>query len=110
MGKRETMYLEEVADRDICVLRVKGELDFDQRKDFSERVEELLAVSQKRLVVDLTGTRRLFSVFLGSMVDVHQRAEAAGKTLTVLASERVGHLFEQANLTSVLNVVVVGSE
>lgn len=99
--------VKEVPDRAICVMRAQGELDLDQRKDFSFSAEQLLASDQPKLVLDLTKVSRMFSIFIGTIVDLNQRATQNGKVFSVLAGKKVADLFEQANLNETIPVVVV---
>ncbi|MHC4873011.1 MAG: STAS domain-containing protein [Planctomycetota bacterium] len=105
MTENSDFVIEEMPDRDITILRVHGALEFDKRGVFSEHVEKLLASSNAKIVIDLTSVEKLFSVFLGSLVDVHQRAQDGGKVLSVLASPKVIKLLKQVNLDSILTII-----
>lgn len=102
--------IQEIPEREIAVLRVTGDLDFEKRKNFSESAEQLLKTSQPKIVIDLTAITRIFSVYLGTIVDIHQRSEKEGKALSVLANKKLSELFKQANIDSIINIVIVDKQ
>ena len=110
MNNEAQMTVKEVPDRGLAVLRVIGELPFEKRKDFTAAAEQLLACEQQKLVIDLTRVIHLFSVYLGTIGDVHKRAIEAGKTLTVLVTRRIEEMFGQVGLDSVLTLVRVDDQ
>ena len=78
--------VEELSDRGMSVLKVRARrLEITQRAAFGEACDRLLASTSDRLVVDLSGTDRIFSLFIGAMVDLHVRAERVGKHLSIVA-------------------------
>lgn len=99
--------LNSIPERGIAMLRVTGDLNMQQRKEFVFNLEQLLACPEKKLVVDLTRIERLFSIYLGTLVDVKQRAEKDGKVFSILATKKVAQLFSQANLDVHVPLVVV---
>ena len=107
MSSHADFTLSEVEERGICLLRARGVLDFDSRKAFYAKAEMLLSSRQDKLVIDLTAANHIFSVYLGSIVDLTKRAGENNKQLVVLAKKKVVDLFEQANLMDTVNVVLV---
>lgn len=105
--KDEGLKVEELPDRQLAVLRVQGELEIHNRKVFKEASQALVDAPYERLVLDLTGVTRLFSMYIGSVADLHQRSVDAGKSLTILVTAPVLRIFEQTNLNEVLNLVQV---
>lgn len=110
MPERGRFITQEIPERDLAVLRVSGEMEFEQRKDFVEAFDGLLESDCDKIVVDLTRIQRLFSIYLGTLVDFQQRSDKAGKTFSILAGQRLHTLFEKAKLLEVLTIVVVDDE
>lgn len=83
-----------VPERGTALLQVMREsLEMADREEFLAACRQLLATGQPRLVIDLRSLRRIFSVFVGSVMDVNARARADGRRLTVLTTESVARLF-----------------
>lgn len=99
--------IEEVGARGIAVLRVLGELTMNNRREFLEQAEELLTSPQPKLVIDLSRISRLFSLYLGSMLDIAQKAKQQDKVFSVLVTRKLADLFAQANLSESIPLVVV---
>jgi len=102
--------VEDVESRDIAVLRIRGELGLEARREFAQHVQELLISPRSKLVVDLTGVTRIFSIYFGSLVDLSQQAEGQERSLSVLVSKEQARRFEQASLQVTLNLVTVGAQ
>ncbi|MFW5856909.1 MAG: STAS domain-containing protein [Planctomycetota bacterium] len=102
--------VEDVESRDIAVLRIRGELGLEARREFAQHVQELLLSPRSKLVVDLTGVSRIFSIYFGSLVDLSQQAEGQERSLSVLVSKEQARRFEQASLQVTLNLVTVGAQ
>ena len=98
--------LREIADRDIAILRVSGEMDFEVRMDFHKALQALLASPRQKLVVDLTHITRLSSVFLGTLIDYGNRAQQIGKTLSVVATAKVAGVCQSAGVDKAVQIVV----
>jgi len=102
------MRVDRLPERDLAVLRVfTPEVGMDHKDLFKALTEELLASPQSKLVVDLSKTRRIFSLFIGSLVDLHQRAGKESKTLTILAPKSIYEILQKMNLGDVLDVKVL---
>ncbi len=101
----EEFIVEELADRGISVLRVRpGRLEITQRAAFGEACDRLLSSTSERLVVDLSATDRIFSLFIGAMVDLHVRAERVQKRLTILAGGPVLESLQKMGLEKTLDL------
>ncbi len=68
-------------------------LELSQRQDFLMGCQRLLASEMEWLIVDMRGLRRIFSIFVGTVMDVNARVRGEGRRLTIIASEDVGKLF-----------------
>ena len=83
---------------------VRTSLEMTDREEFLAGCRALLAAGQRNLVIDLRGLQRVFSVFVGTMLDLHVRAGAEGKSLKVLASEEVVRLFRSVSGGQALHI------
>jgi anti-anti-sigma regulatory factor len=98
--------VEMLTDRGIAVLRVPGpRLEIAQRESFARGCDALLASGAAKVVVDLSHVDRIFSLFAGTIIDLHVRAERTGKSLSVLASPPVRESFERMGLGESLDIV-----
>ena len=86
-------------------MKIFDELRFDHRAEFKSALKSLLLSDRSKVVIDLSSTKRMFSVFLGTLVDLQQSLEDHGKTLTILCSPRLLKLFKQANLDKILTII-----
>ena len=76
--------------RDAAVLKVRvRRLGLPMREEFLAATSELLARPEVKLIVDVSGLSRIFSLFIGALVDLNMRAQQAGKSLAVLTSPGV---------------------
>jgi anti-anti-sigma regulatory factor len=107
MNQDPRYVFKELPDRGLALLRVQGEMGFEERKAFVGHCEGLLESSQARLALDLSRVGRLFSVYLGTVADLSERAKQAGKALSVLVNKRQLEMFRQANLDQLLDLVEV---
>ena len=106
MGDSEQFDLNVDEDKDLAVLRVPGpRLEITQRESFAEACSRGLASPAAKLVVDLSQVDRIFSLFIGTIVDLHVRAERAGKSLTLLASPAVRESLGRMGLEKTLDLV-----
>ena len=97
--------LTSVPERGSAVLQVmRDSLEMGDREAFLSACRELLATGQPQLVIDMRSLRRIFSVFVGSVMDVNARAHAQGLNLTVLATESVASLFRAVVGAEALNI------
>lgn len=81
-------------EKNLAVLQVMSDtLALSDRDDFLKACGELLKSEKKNLVIDMRGLRRIFSIFLGTVLDVNARAGKEGRRLTVMTSEDVAKLF-----------------
>ncbi len=97
--------IDEVKERGISVMRVFGDLDFEHRKDFAHHIDKLLSSENKKIVIDLTETARIFSIYIGTLVDVNQQAISQDKSLTILVSKKQKEFFEKLDMNSLLNII-----
>ncbi len=75
---------------DAAVLKVRARrLELRMREEFLAAMAELLARPETKLLVEILNLSRIFSLFIGALVDLNMRAQQAGKSLTVLAAPGV---------------------
>lgn len=87
------------------VLRVDAPaLDLDHRDEFAQAFNALLRSDHERIVVDLQKIDRIFSLFIGSLVDLHQRSDELGKRLQIIVSPEVRETFKRMNLLEALDI------
>ena len=98
--------IQDFADRDMAVLQVQGEMDFDVRPEFQKQITELLASPRTKLVVDLSRVSRMSSVFIGTILDQGQNARTVGKSLSAVMVERLAGICRDAGLTKTVNIIV----
>jgi len=89
----------------MAVLSIASEqLELDQRAEFLGACQQLLDSRMPWLVIDMRGLRRIFSIFVGTVMDVNSRARGEGRRLTVIAREDVGKLFRAVVGPEVLEI------
>ena len=88
-----------------AVLEVTTEaLGMPDRAEFLAGCQDLMASDQKRLVLDLHSVRRIFSMFMGTIVDLSDRARRNGQSLTVKASPPAADLMRSVLGTRFLDI------
>ncbi len=98
---------EDIEDRDIALLKVEGELDWDARPAFRQAVADVLAGKRRKIVLDLSKIRRMSSVYIGTLIDFGTRAAEAEKTLSVILMPRMATVANEAGLGKVVSVISV---
>lgn len=79
-------------------------LELRMREDFLRSANELLDRPEAALAVDLSGLPRIFSLFIGALVDLNMRAQRAGKTLTLFVSPGVARQLREMSLDHNMDV------
>ena len=102
-----TYVLEEVDERDIAILRVQGELDFNDRGEFQNATDFLLQSKKSRYVIDLSKITRISSVFIGTLVDVGVKVRDAEKTISVMMAKRMAKVCREAGLEPTIQILDV---
>ena len=98
---------EVVADEEqgLAILKVRARrLELRMREDFLRQTEELLDRPEEGLAVDLSGLPRIFSLFIGALVDLNMRVQRAGKTLAVFVSPAVAGQLRRMSLDQNMDV------
>ncbi|MDR3078374.1 MAG: hypothetical protein LBV15_06395 [Planctomycetota bacterium] len=67
------------------VLRVNKELDFDYDVAFDCACSELVSSPEMKLTIDLARINHITSTYIGLMAAAFFQAQAAGKTINVIA-------------------------
>ena len=88
-----------------AVLRIAGELSPDQRPQFLEALNALLACPESKLVIDLTHIARLSSIFIGTLIDFAGRAQKAEKTIAVMLVPKAGAVCRLIGLEKVAQII-----
>ena len=92
-------------DKDLAVLEVVSDtLALSDRDEFLKACGELLETGKKHVIIDMRGLRRIFSIFLGTVLDVNVKVGRAGGRLTVMASEEVSKLFRTVAGPEILEI------
>jgi len=92
-------------EKDLAVLEVASDtLALSDRDEFLKACGELLDTGRKHVIIDMRGLRRIFSIFLGTVLDVNVKVGKAGGRLTVMASEEVTKLFRTVAGPEILEV------
>jgi hypothetical protein len=80
--------------KDLAVLQMMTDtLELSHRAEFLAACARLLETARGRLVIDLRGLRRIFSIFVGTVMDVNAKVRGEGRRLTVIATPEVEKLF-----------------
>ncbi|MHC4874316.1 MAG: STAS domain-containing protein [Planctomycetota bacterium] len=101
--------INEIPQRNICILRASGELNVEDRKKFSMNADKLLRTEQEKLVIDLTRVNKIFSLYIGSIVDISRRAEEKKKSFSVMAQGTVLRILQEAGITEIVSVIDAGT-
>jgi hypothetical protein len=90
----EIFRIRSLPEKDMAVLSVVTDtLDIGQRGEFLTACAELLATDMKWLAVDMRGLRSIFSVFIGSVMDVNTQVRSQERRFTIIASEHLTQMF-----------------
>ena len=103
----EPLSLKILPDKDTALLKVNVSLDMFDKTRFTEECHSLLDKEQKNIVLDLTKTKRLFSIYLGAIADLHLQCEKAGKSLALHVNEDLAHIFKQTSFNEFLTIKIV---
>jgi hypothetical protein len=91
--------------RSEAVLRVLAdEISLSDRDAFMRGCQQLLDTGCSKLVIDFGGLDRVFSIFVGTVMDVNARAHGEGRELEVVAGEGVTRLFRMVADPEVLRM------
>ncbi len=71
-------------DQDFALLQVSGQLELEERGDFLDILDELLATDPAKLVIDLSGMERMCSVYIGTLIDFAARATEKEKSVAAM--------------------------
>lgn len=107
MSFETSFKIEEISERNICILRANGALNTDARKDFVTKTQELLESQMEKLVIDFTHVTQIFSLYFGTVVDVAKKASDKEKNFSILAKEKLGNLMKQAKIDEMVHIVIV---
>lgn len=102
--KKKDFEIKTVSEKDVTILKVNTILDMPLRKAFSDATQKLLNSNTSNLLLDMTETPSVFSLFIGSIVDLHKNSEDAGKKLIVVVNPKVAKLFQVLSFDSLLNL------
>ena len=97
------------AEKGLAVLRMsRDSLELSDREAFLAACRQLLDTDQPRLVIDLRGLRRIFSIFVGTIMDVNARARKEDRHLALMASGEITKLFRTVVGSEVLEIYEAG--
>jgi len=98
--------LTEIKERNAAVLRVTGDLDFDERDRFQTAVDGLLATEARNLIIDLSRISRMSSVYIGTLVSEGGQARTQGRSLSVSIPGPIAKICRESGLDKVTNLIV----
>jgi len=104
MGIQTT--IEDFNDRDLSILRIGGEMDFDVRADFIKALAALLAKPRTKIAVDLSRVLRMSSVFIGTLIDFGGQAKKANRQFSIVMVEKLAGVCREAGLDKVVSIVI----
>lgn len=104
---RAKLSLEDLPEKDMIVLRVRGNLDHKAREEFRAGVRDLLASERGKRVIDLSRTEYISSLFFGTLLDLGDQARSSGHPLSVIMTSKVAKIGQQIGLEAVMKVVSV---
>jgi len=106
-GAMEKYSFKTLPERNLTVLKVNSALTMEDKTEFSESCRTLLDCDESNIVVDLVKLDNIFSLFYGSIADLHFEAEKKGKVLTVLCNDNLAQRFDQTSFNKFLRIQVV---
>jgi anti-anti-sigma regulatory factor len=90
----EMFRINESDEKDLAVMQVVSDsLELSHREAFLKACSDLMETDRARLIIDLRGLKRIFSIFVGTIMDVNNTVRGQGRRLTVVASLEVTKLF-----------------
>lgn len=112
MRTAETTHFEfdDISEPGFCFLQVRGPLARTQMEEFSLHAGLMLASEHSKLMVDLTGVPLLRSTYLALLVDLHVRADARRKLVTVVTTRNQAERLRRIGLDRILRLVSQTSE
>ena len=99
--------VEEDPARDLAIVRVRGNLDPECRAEFRNALLGAIGGERSKIVVDLSQTPYIASLFFGTLVDAADQAREKGRSLSVLMTEKMARIAEQTGLGQLLKIVPV---
>lgn len=97
--------LSRLAQRGIEILRLRGELEYEDRPALIELLRGLVGGGGNKLVVDLTQVDRLSSVFIGTFLDYAAKARETGKSLSLVMRGRMAGICRNAGLDRAAQII-----
>ena len=92
-------------EEDLAVLKVRPRrLELPMRENFVAATAELLERPEARLAVDISNLSRIYSLFIGALVELDLRAKQAGKSLTLIVSAGVAGQLRKMSLDQNMNI------
>jgi hypothetical protein len=102
---KDLFKIDVVDTEDRATLTVVGDsLEIPDHQEFLKSCGRLLNSGCGSLVVDLRELRRVFSIFVGTIMDANVKAGREGKHLTVVATDGVTRLFRTVVGPEVLDI------
>ncbi len=98
--------LKVVNEQDIAILRVEGDLDFDERAAFDRAITGLMSTSATKLVIDMSRITRISSVFIGELVSHANTATSGSRSLSVSVPRQIAKICQESGLDKVTNLIV----
>jgi len=95
-----------VEEQNVAILRVEGDLDFDERTTFNRAVLDLIATPTTKLVIDMSRITRISSVFIGELVTHAHAASSSSRSISVSVPSQIAKICQESGLDKVTNLIV----
>lgn len=85
------------------------ELHPDRVEEFSRACRLLLEAPEKKIVIDLTDVRYVYSTYVGVLSDFTKDAAGAGKELLLKVGQQIAWIFKMAGLSEMVQIEITSS-
>ena len=89
-------------------LVVTGDFSKDADTGFDDACQQLLAVGEAEVVVDLTAATRVCSTYVGLLAELCLNAKNRGKTLTIRSGGKINRVLTEAGLDHAAKLQEIG--
>jgi len=97
--------VQELAEKDACLVSVHGQIHLLEAKELEQRLEEVLSDGRSNIVLDMTDVSFITSDGLGVLIKVRGDARRAGGNLSIVEPpEPVLGVFRTTRLTKLFDI------
>jgi anti-anti-sigma factor len=102
---------EEISDKGVVVVQVKGRLDMSALEDFKKIFTAEFSAGNYKVVLNFSGVNFIVSTHLGVIMSSYKDAQAKGGDIKFTAlTEEVYGIFDLLQLTSILSIYKTDEE